>query len=632
MFKTRAKVVCIPLLIAVIFIQIASAATLMTSEQLNELNRVEGKAEQERAAACATQCLIDGGWDPDSGWEPNANSSVACNLKCSQDPCVSECQPQCSTFACIDACAAPCIKAKIDACNTACDGYENAGNNWFLQRCTCICKTGYVPGAGDCVPDDGSGGGCRHNNECQEGYICEEGKCVEDVSESCTEDWECGPNAACENGVCILQFDDECSSDSDCEIGQKCLNGDCVAANTSISLSLSKNEVVLKQSQEVALTAKVEGSKQARVKFTIDDPDFIFSLGAITTSKSISGGIATAKLTFPPISEISETKYDKFPYAMRVTASTELYGKSLSDSAVLTLKSPGPVIKSVKITPSPIKSYREHTIVVVVEDSDSTNFSYELETFGSSKVAADSGKEKKGILVQSAGKTLTAKFFGPEIGFNLAEIEEAKKMGGVLYGGVLSVGFTAAKAGTAELAKRAAEKGALEWSDRLWRWVPVIGKGKTVYGLYQSEKNFIIKTIALFESANWREAMYRGLDMGAEGVRFGVGVVDLFGGKIPGFSKLSDITQDAIDTALSEGQNYLKHYALEARAESAETVHTTELVSVTVEDEDGHYYRGLYDFPAEHMWAGFSISELKEDSANSGGLDISLAEQGVSAS
>ncbi len=40
----RAKIVCISLLIAVIFIQFAYAAQLMTSEQLNELNKVEGKA------------------------------------------------------------------------------------------------------------------------------------------------------------------------------------------------------------------------------------------------------------------------------------------------------------------------------------------------------------------------------------------------------------------------------------------------------------------------------------------------------------------------------------------------------------------------------------------------------------
>jgi len=220
------KIALIFLLFAVI--PLVYAVPLLTSTQLNELNAIEGKAKLAEENACTRQCLIDGGWDPDSGLLPNANSSVVCNLKCSPNPCVRECQPQCSTLACIDECASPCNRAKYAACETACSGYENASDNFYLERCTCVCKSGYVPGAGDCVLDDGSGGGCRHNNDCQEGYICEGDKCVEDVWEPCTEDWECGSNAICENGACILQYDDECSSDSDCENGQKCINGDCV--------------------------------------------------------------------------------------------------------------------------------------------------------------------------------------------------------------------------------------------------------------------------------------------------------------------------------------------------------------------------------------------------------------------
>jgi len=130
---------------------LVSASPLMTVQQLNEANEIEGKKQMEESNACGRQCLIDSGWDPNSGYEPNANSSVACNLKCSPDPCTATCSEQFSTFNEIDACVSECVVPKIDACTAECESYENAWDKWYLSRCVCVCDKGYVPGKNGCV-------------------------------------------------------------------------------------------------------------------------------------------------------------------------------------------------------------------------------------------------------------------------------------------------------------------------------------------------------------------------------------------------------------------------------------------------------------------------------------------------
>jgi hypothetical protein len=130
---------------------LVSASPIMTIKQLNEANEIEGKKQAEESSACGRQCLIDGGWDPDSGWEPNANASVACNLKCSPEPCTASCSQQFSTFNEIDACVSKCVVPKIEACTAECNSYENTWDKWYLSRCICVCDSGYVPGSNGCV-------------------------------------------------------------------------------------------------------------------------------------------------------------------------------------------------------------------------------------------------------------------------------------------------------------------------------------------------------------------------------------------------------------------------------------------------------------------------------------------------
>ncbi|MAG18107.1 MAG: hypothetical protein CL944_01380 [Candidatus Diapherotrites archaeon] len=130
---------------------LVSASPIMTIKQLNEANEIEGKKQAEESSACGRQCLIDGGWDPDSGWEPNANASVACNLKCSPEPCTASCSQQFSTFNEIDACISKCVVPKIEACTAECNSYENTWDKWYLSRCICVCDSGYVPGSNGCV-------------------------------------------------------------------------------------------------------------------------------------------------------------------------------------------------------------------------------------------------------------------------------------------------------------------------------------------------------------------------------------------------------------------------------------------------------------------------------------------------
>jgi Cys-rich repeat protein len=66
---------------------------------------------------------------------------------------------------------------------------------------------------------------CTEDADCEEGYFCSEGECLEVVDE-CTEDADCAEGEVCTEGECVAEA--ECTEDADCEEGEVCTEGECL--------------------------------------------------------------------------------------------------------------------------------------------------------------------------------------------------------------------------------------------------------------------------------------------------------------------------------------------------------------------------------------------------------------------
>ena len=238
------------------------------------------------------------------------------------------------------------------------------------------------------------------------------------------------------------------------------------------------------------------------------------------------------------------------------------------------------------------------------EDEDDSSLTYTLLTTGDN-LGKDGTATKSSVITQAGGKTLTANIYGDEFGFNMAEIEAARNVGDTLKGGAISAGASLTKKGLDQAAIQLAIKGAVKTGNKLLRWIPIVGTGKTIYGLYGSGKNAGDILANVGYSANWKEAMYNSLNLGAEGLRFTAGAFDLVVGEVPLIGQLSDLTQDAIDVGLGAGQVYLKSKALEARSLSAEGKESVGVVTVVVEDGDGYKDKYVYVYAEKYYYVGW---------------------------
>jgi hypothetical protein len=612
------------LVLLVILILIPTVfSTLMTSDEASDYFSDVYKANAAKSSACIKAYYAEH-YDiqsEDEYYKLRINQINVAGLECSTNPCTQPCRTECCdagncTLDCISDCESACAKPDRDACDSRCAAYGSETQGRFQDfECQCVCagSSRVIYNSKCLLNEDAETQGydptdesiCRRDSDCGESK-CTGGKCegaTQPPDEGCSSNYDCESGSSCVSNQCVAN--EGCSDNSDCPAMQECVNDECVTATGELTLTIDKTQVLLDTSKKVNITAKISGARSGTVKFEISDPDFIFSLGTITISKSISGsGVAQTTLSLPAINQIPEIKRQYFPYLMRIKASASIAGQNLSKSSSITLKSPAPEIKSVVITPTPVESYKVHTLVVKVEDPNSTTLTYNLHAVGE-KLERNNTTDRKENLEVQTGKTLSVTLYGEESGFNMAEIEKAKEIGQTLSSGAISASASLTKAGVKAAAKKAAEKGAIKISDRLFRWVPIIGKGKTMYGLYQSEKSGLMIALSTAESANWKEAMYNTLNLGAEGIRFGVGTVDLFFGDVPILGKLTDLTQDLVDTGLGAGQTRLKSKALEARSLSAEKKSSYGFVDVTVTDEDGfsdnymhHFNTTYYDVDA----------------------------------
>jgi len=79
-----------------------------------------------------------------------------------------------------------------------------------------------VFGLAGCPKKKPKGPTCDSNEDCDDGLVCVEKKCVQ-----CAEDKQCGDGQKCEAGACVA--DNACSKDADCGDGQVCKAGKCTA-------------------------------------------------------------------------------------------------------------------------------------------------------------------------------------------------------------------------------------------------------------------------------------------------------------------------------------------------------------------------------------------------------------------
>ncbi len=573
-------------------------------------------AETASESACYKQCLYDAGWREDEPWLGSINLHPACTARCCEGFCCSRCYKQCKaegnlSFACTDSCEWHCFKDITEPCRDSCQA-KDPNSDFFMVdgECSCMCKNGFHNSGGSCV--DGkkpANEDCLTNYECGDGLLCFDEKCVSSEGADCKHDNQCGTGAKCIDKVCVLQFEDKdkCKTKDDCKEGEKCENEKCVSETLGLSIQISKTEVLLKEGQQVVITATVSGPKRASVTFDINDPDFLFSQGKLTKTKSIDdSGKAQATINFPAFNKIKIEKRDYLPYSMAVTVTASSGDQKATASGNITLLSPAPKITSVKIKPTPVKAYGEYLISVEIEDPDSSEFQYYLYSIQGelSSLNDSAGASRADRLIEdSSSKNFSANYFSDEIGFNANEILMAQEMEGTLKGGAKSLGFSAAKYGGEKLAEKTFKsKFFLLLQKRGAKYVPVIGTVKTLYGMWGNMQSSGQKFVDLLGSANWKEGIYRGLDLTAEGVKFTAGAVDLIFGEVPVIGNLADLTQDSIDMAVSAGQGYLKQLAEEERFDASELRETPNFVTIKVRDKDGFMDTETLTFELEYYW------------------------------
>jgi len=563
----------------VLIAQAAFAATLMTSEQLSELNKVEGKAEVERSVACGRQCLSNKGIDPDGGFIP-INTSVYCNIVCSSNPCTVSCFEECDSASnqCYDKCSWNCNRPKIEACEAACEAYENAGDNWYMERCTCVCKRRYVLGAGDCVLDDGSGG----NGD--------------------------KPDDPCTGPDCDPVKEDECSSTKKCPGNQFCKNGECVAKG-SLSISVDKKELYHGKTQKVTITAKLTGEKEATIVFDIlDEENVLTQVGEIITAiEETSNGQATVTLTIPKMGthNFVNNKPDAYPYTAPIeviafiSSESDKYNLVAYDS--ITLLSPLPDVESISVNPPIALAFGTPVSIVVSikdpdgESGDEYRYLYDTYSGGSFQKSSEQAKVDR-YLDKVKRKQSSVLYYAPEIGLQAGEAVFAREM----MKHYESLGISCSIKG-GELILKQGLKIATKGSGR---FVPVISTILQAKEVSDSLGRGIDKVKSLSDSSNAKEVMWKSVDIGLEGVRGCVGTVCYFSSVIPGVGQLGEVAQTGIDTALAAGQAGMQ-VLIAKEKEKNSTVRTKRTyVYLKIKDPNGYTakYLDVVEVPVSYIW------------------------------
>lgn len=97
-----------------------------------------------------------------------------------------------------------------------CRGDEDCGEGQECVGNACEDIPGWCSSTGDCPGDQVCRGNecgpeCLDENDCEDGFTCEGGSCVEEQEEECSTDGDCGVNEVCERNECVEAPEPTCS-------------------------------------------------------------------------------------------------------------------------------------------------------------------------------------------------------------------------------------------------------------------------------------------------------------------------------------------------------------------------------------------------------------------------------------
>lgn len=546
---------------------------------------------------------------------------VQCGLRekktCLEYNSYEDCVARCSLDA--DPCA-----AYVGSCDSICYGYkgfEDSGDDGdydvVVDDCTLNCGQAYESCIDSC--DGGSG-----SVECQKSCTIEAQGCVQGCSggsnnaqEFCSKD--CSRNFCqqgtlyydgfCEYGECKY-YTFECAHGC-AEDGSKCFEIETNTDAPSLEIRLSETEVVLDGEDSVEITATLtyqNGTpvRDAHVYFRINDPKSTGVLGRweFRDSKKKTGGdgVAKGRLSFPHIDSVSRIYWDEYPYDLEIEVRAyrhdEYQDWRVEGEERLSLYSPVPKIKKIALTPEPAQSYLMHNVQVDIEDFDSqSGFTYKIENYGGSWLKHEKSVDTCGGRLCTIKSDLyfeSWEWVSPARGLSADEITLAREMASNMEGFTINLMFSAGQ----DYAERKVGELPSKMMKNVFYGYHIAKSG---YNLAQNTENLAKGGHDLYNSANWKEAGYRSLDMTIEGIKTAVGAVVLSGSEVPVLGQLGSAAQDGVDFVAGTVQAGLKVAAARERIMASEPLEEDQAFYVTVVDEDGNEAEEMYSFKMEYL-------------------------------
>jgi hypothetical protein len=510
---------------------------------------------------------------------PSTDSSES-NLEF-DDLCLQECADK--TTACLQPCGDPpsdecqrrCSKIATD-CALQCSDLPSDSNN----NCDVDCSLRF----------------CRSGVLYYDGF-CQQGKCKYHT-------FECGHGCDKDNKNCLI-----------------------IEANTNaptIEIYLSTFDIVLNSDSEVDFSAKLiyqNGTPAvgATVYVTLDDSQSTGLLGKWDSKdvrmKTDNNGMAKGTFSFPNINTIQRIHWDLYPYDLDMTVRAYLkntyHDWEVVKEEKLTLQSPVPRIKQIKVMPDRVETLKLYDVEVEIEDADSQGgFTYKIETYGGrwfphqNRVNECSGSN---CTIETDLTLQNWEWLSPARGLSEDEISMARQIFGDDLGKLTSESILANREG---LAINLLFTGGQTYAEKNWHKLPSTLSRNTVYGYHFTKGFYNIadnsKNIArgihdISRSSGWKETAWRSADLTIEGMRTAIGVLTLSGGAIPIIGQWSSAAQDVVDFAACTLQSGLKLGALRERVLSSQELEADMAFYVEVIDSDGNQAQEFYSFKMHYL-------------------------------
>lgn len=534
-------------------------------------------------------------------YDPNSGESIAC--ACPQGkPCVCYC---------------PITETAPPAEPAAPSGGETAQDLCRNVNCPeTVCDGGALSTGGYCNPDTGN---CEFSGQtnCDNGCAANGLECLEGLEPNA----DLCANADCPDHLCrdgVYYYNGNCNpTDGKCYHSTlACENGcdpqtDQCAQNQSkatLLVELDKQSVLADGKDSVRITAHVTFSdgtpiSGAKVRFELNDPKNTQMFGqwgrASVEKLTDASGEAYVVFTPPDIMSFKTFEQEEFPYSLdvRVTASKHASDADfviVDESKKILLSSPLLNVESITISPSPAKSGKNHTITATISDPVESPSGYQYVFEVSSGNLIYGNQRGTRVTVDSDSKTASVLWEAPVRGMNVDEFNAAKD----LYDTGRDINIALAASGTKALLEVSGEKiagasltatGKAALKDTIGYLIPVVEKGKIVYGMYKDTKSAYEEVGNIGRSGSGWETTWRVMDVTASGAKVIVGGIALYAGSTPVIGKFADWTQDIIVGGISELQVGMRYKANQNMIAQSEVKTTDKIVEVYVTDKDGPY-------------------------------------------